>query len=254
VVLRQRFDKGEGVYDPKQVDSLRIRHEAGMAEIVTALDRSVARFRDALTTRREQRKKLSESLDKMTDRRRETVRSLKELVRQNDQNKKELRRARAEQSHLKKDEAVILDSYKDLLAGHPPAYETNRDPVVSANPGELKARSARYLASMQDAFGSLEQELATLKKRDAELIKEINDLASRISRGEKRRETLFTKLALYKEEARQTEEKLDESATTEQAILNEYIYYARRLKEVVHLTPAAESLLTQTFRLDRGAE
>jgi chromosome segregation ATPase len=231
-------------YDPNGVESKRLRQEREVAAVVANLEAVLGRFRGCLTKRRALREELAERLRKVSQRRKETVAALKEMVKRNDRIKRQLEADRETVGRLKRDEAVLQGRYVELLSGRLP---TDVDDLVmgEGDVADLFARKEEFLGKVKGAFDELDRQIGGIEGRRIELDARIASAEAELTGADKRRDLMFKKLDIYKKETADAERRLSETVAEEEGALQEYADFIRRLKRVLTLPATVRTLLDE---------
>ncbi|MBF0170154.1 MAG: hypothetical protein HQK87_03520 [Nitrospinae bacterium] len=234
-------------YDPKGVEAKRLKQEREVAALVSGLEEALGRFRACLNQRRSLRGALSDRLEKVALRRKETVVALKEMVKRNDRIKSRLEADREELTRLKRDEATLTGRYQELLAGRLPTDPSDitleRLAGEGVPPADLSAEREKFLGKVRQAFDELDGQLAETGGRREKLERRVGEAERELAGADKRRELLFKKLDIYKQETTTAERRLQETVVEEEAALQEYADFIRRIKRVLALPATVQAML-----------
>ena len=234
-------------YDPDQMEPRRLEAEKEIAAAVDSLEKTIARFREGFRFRRERREKLSEALKKVAALRRETVAGLKNIVIKTDRLKKAIEEDRSKLESVTRREAVVEGKYKELLSGRlPPAAKEPAPifgPIDEDVEEDFSGPKQRFLERISRAFDELDAELAELRESKRRLRDGIDSGVKKIKTYENKRQILFKKLEIYKEESRERERELMLTVEQEEALLREYSRFARQIDGAARLSGKAESVM-----------
>ncbi len=238
-------------YDFESIKAEWIEKEREGASLMDSLGNILTRFKEGHKTHGDRVDRLMESLQKVSDRKRETIRALNSVVKKIDKLEKESLKGKQELRLLKIAENVANSKYEEILAGRlptqkEPANDTTPESDKTEESSDLAERKRKFLENVTNAFDELDVKISEFKKRRAELVERSgsnirNMKACQLSRG-----VLARKLEMYKAEINEHEDKLQAAIESEKDLLGEYHEFVERLKNVVDIPGSVETILSQT--------
>ncbi len=243
--------------DIRRVEYKRRDQEKEMTQVTKSLELSLARFKEALQCRNEQRNHTARMIDNATSRRDEAIQTLKVIDKKLEETKANLASQKHDLKVLAKEEAVAKGMYKELLAGRLPVDVSYAKIAKFESPDDLVLQKEKFLAKIESLFDKLDDEIADLSRRIRMLEKLISGGVRRVELLNQKRSILSRSLQLYKKELAQLEKTLASTIEEEELLIHEYTDFTQRLKTVATIPASVDKLLARTLksgnRADAGA-
>jgi len=239
--------------DIRRVEYKRKDQEKEMTQVTKSLELSLARFKEALQYRNEQRNHTARMIDNATSRRDEAIGTLKVIDKKLEETKANLVTQKHDLKILAKQEAVAKGMYTELLAGRLPMDADYAKTARLKSPDDLAAQKEKFLMKIESLFDKLDDEMADLSRRIRMLEKLISGATRRVELLNQKRGILSRSLQLYKKELAQLEKTLASTIEEEELLIHEYTDFTQRLKTVATIPASVDKLLARTLKSGKQA-